>query len=286
MKSFFIDLDTDPHHSHEISKGYDPGCLHFHTHYEIIIVRSGDMRITNSERTVDYNGPCIILNAPYSFHEIISNAEKEYDRYEFHFSDSCINRIETSILDIYTLYRSPLAVIPLTESSENEIYPILGALSDEPDRGNLNCLIIACMLEIAQHNFKSSIVKYGDVENPPGNVHFDKTSSNRSYISNVISYINTHFSENISAEELSKMCFISRQKLDSDFKKSMGITLKQYIINVRIANSVKMLYAGERIADITYACGFANESHFIRIFKQRIGVSPLQYRKNSGSTLS
>jgi AraC family transcriptional regulator len=55
----------------------------------------------------------------------------------------------------------------------------------------------------------------------------------------------------------------------------------EYIRKLRIEKAVRYILNTEemRLTEISYACGFADQSHFIRTFKNIVGVTPLHFRK-------
>jgi AraC family transcriptional regulator len=63
------------------------------------------------------------------------------------------------------------------------------------------------------------------------------------------------------------------------FKQSMGMTPHQYVIQQRIKRAQDLL--SDRtlaISEISLACGFANQSHFTRLFRTLTGMTPKAYR--------
>ena len=64
------------------------------------------------------------------------------------------------------------------------------------------------------------------------------------------------------------------------FKKNTNITPHEYLLNVRIQNAKKLLYAsGQSVEDIAKSCGFNSTSHFIRVFKKYTNITPKQFRQ-------
>ncbi|MBQ7932909.1 MAG: helix-turn-helix domain-containing protein [Clostridia bacterium] len=97
-----------------------------------------------------------------------------------------------------------------------------------------------------------------------------------------------HKHDSVSAPELSvaELCrkfYISRQVLYALFRDEFGDTVGNYILNKRLTEAKRLLKeTGSPISDIARTVGFADYSYFIRLFRKHIGMTPLQYRKNSG----
>lgn len=94
------------------------------------------------------------------------------------------------------------------------------------------------------------------------------------------SYIQAHLGENISNSRLANMCGVSLPYFIKCFKNRYRQTPQQYIRRKRILKARHLLTrTSMSISQITEQLGFCNDSHFIRIFKNSEGVTPLCYRK-------
>jgi len=96
----------------------------------------------------------------------------------------------------------------------------------------------------------------------------------------VNSYIDDHFSEDLSLERLSSEFYISKFYLTREYKKIYGRTIFQHIINVRINYGKKLLRFSDRsIDEIAHMCGFNDQSYFARQFKKAENLTCFSYRK-------
>ena len=98
-------------------------------------------------------------------------------------------------------------------------------------------------------------------------------------IKDVIEYINRHFHEAITLEQMAKHFSISKSHLSSYFRKYIGVSPYEYLLNVRLEQAKRLLTHGGSITDVCYACGFSDYSHFIQFFKKRTGMTPHKYQK-------
>lgn len=96
----------------------------------------------------------------------------------------------------------------------------------------------------------------------------------------VLDYIATHFSQNISLEDMAKQAGISPYHFSRLFKRTVGESPHQFVMAYRVEQARKMLQDITRpMIDIAHACGFADQAHFSRVFKQLQGETPNQWRK-------
>jgi AraC-like DNA-binding protein len=92
-------------------------------------------------------------------------------------------------------------------------------------------------------------------------------------------FIDTHFAERIQLSTLAGACGVSRFHLIRLFRAGVGVPPHAYLKQRRVAHAVVMLRNGVPVATIAYACGFADQSHLTRAFKQTYGFPPGAYQR-------
>lgn len=111
----------------------------------------------------------------------------------------------------------------------------------------------------------------------------DESTSNQSIyekVKQVSEYIDTHYSEKITLESLSKEFFISKFHLAREFKRITGSTLGSYLLGRRISNAKNLLrFTNASIEEIGQSCGIPDTGYFIKVFKKAENMTPKQYRK-------
>jgi len=104
---------------------------------------------------------------------------------------------------------------------------------------------------------------------------------NKTLISGVNSYIETHLDEKLSTSEIAKALNYNRSYLSRRYKELTGNKLIEQIWNTRIAKAKEMLKQEEvKISDIYSELGFDSSQYFIRIFRKYTNLSPQEYRDN------
>ncbi|ERI92529.1 transcriptional regulator, AraC family [Clostridiales bacterium oral taxon 876 str. F0540] len=100
-------------------------------------------------------------------------------------------------------------------------------------------------------------------------------------LNDVILYLHTNYQNKITIEELTKAFHINRTTLSEKFRASTGMSIKDYLIKLRIKLSAVMLRDTLLpISEIMYRTGFNEASHFSRTFKKYMDCAPSDYRRD------
>ncbi|MDE6339900.1 MAG: AraC family transcriptional regulator [Muribaculaceae bacterium] len=106
-------------------------------------------------------------------------------------------------------------------------------------------------------------------------------------IAKVCGYINTHISSDLSLQSLSEIACMSESHFLRVFKKEMGMTPAQYIIQHRIETAqLLLLLDKEPVKNIALTLGFSDPSHFVKTFKKIKGMTPNEFRMRSAPDLA
>lgn len=99
------------------------------------------------------------------------------------------------------------------------------------------------------------------------------------YIKEAINYIEQNFQNNITIEDIAAVCGINRSYFGKIFRKSIGRSPQEFLMNYRMAKATELLkLTSLSIADIGSAVGYENQLHFSRAFKTIYGISPREWR--------
>ncbi|ADG18846.1 helix-turn-helix transcriptional regulator [Paraburkholderia atlantica] len=91
----------------------------------------------------------------------------------------------------------------------------------------------------------------------------------------------TRLADGVPLIELARECNLSTSTFVRAFRRSTGMSPHQWLMARRIDSAVALMGDHSRsLADIALLCGFADQSHFTRVFTARLGVRPGVYRAN------
>lgn len=101
-------------------------------------------------------------------------------------------------------------------------------------------------------------------------------------ITHAVDYIDKHYGEITSNEEIAAALHYHPNHLNRLFKQHIGTTLHRYLIDVRIKKAADLLMRTElSILEISDMVGFENPNHFSYVFTKSYGTPPTKFRRSS-----
>jgi AraC family transcriptional regulator len=96
-----------------------------------------------------------------------------------------------------------------------------------------------------------------------------------------IDYIQAHLGEDLSLSDIAARLGMSQYYFCHLFKRSTGMSPHQYLMRQRLEQAKHLLKQREQtITWVAIECGFANQSHFAKCFRQYTGMNPKQFRNS------
>ena len=258
------------HHTFSFESGETCFQSHWHERLEILYIISGKMHLyMDGNYYVASAGQTVIIS-PMLTHKGI--ADEGGIKYEVIAVDiSKFSNLSTASHKYLTsLAEQKILFYPLTEhpAITSSITSLLACLNDEHSRNPLCSM--GKMFELIGLFYEYCLFETSQPTKP--NADF----------SEVLEYINEHFTEDIMAKDISKKFGYDNTYFCRKFKTTIGTTVMQYIRRLRLGKAKDLLINTEdSIKDIAWKCGFADISHLSNSFKKKYGLSPIEYRNRS-----
>ena len=101
-------------------------------------------------------------------------------------------------------------------------------------------------------------------------------------IRGVVDYIAAHYGEeNLSNAQIAEYFHFSPAYMNVLFKQEMKVTLKQYLSSYRLERAKRLLEQDYmKITEIAEKCGYANANYFAKVFRDSVGMTPVEYRES------
>lgn len=97
-----------------------------------------------------------------------------------------------------------------------------------------------------------------------------------------IDFMQLRYSQPLTLADVAKASHLSVSRLAHLFREEMGVTIVDYLTNLRIHHAKRLLMMSEsNCTRICYEVGYNNQSYFTRVFKQITGLTPRQFRQQN-----
>lgn len=245
------------------SDGFTSFSTHWHDYMELIMIKDGSLIVTINSAQKEVSKGELLIIPPKQNHAGTPgpNGAKIYSI--FLDLDALTNKTNRCVYIIDNLLNEKYDLINSTD--DPEIIRIINELIDYNKKRNSLCL---------QGKALEFIGKFLDLSN----INSYISSSNA--IQDIIDFIQLHFSEEVTVNQLSEKFNYSKSHLCRIFKYNTGTTISNYIKILRVEHGKKLLQeTNDGINQISLACGFSDFSYFCRCFKELTGFSPLSFRK-------
>lgn len=120
----------------------------------------------------------------------------------------------------------------------------------------------------------------------PQNVKANKQtmiSQDETRVKSAIMYIEEHFHEQITLEDLADSIHVSKSECCRCFKRTLQLTPIEYLMKYRILQAANMLQRNDpkarSMSELAFSVGFNNASYFNKVFRQFLGCTPSEYKK-------
>lgn len=102
------------------------------------------------------------------------------------------------------------------------------------------------------------------------------------HVQEAIAYIKNYYSQKITVEDIANYLALNRSYLYTIFMNSLGISPKDFLTEFRISRGKEQLaLTNLSVEEIAVSCGYRNSLAFGKVFKQKVGITPTQYRNDN-----
>lgn len=247
---------------------------HYHEVYELYYLYEGDRLYYIAGKTYRVARGNFVLIPPYENHSTGKSSPVGYDRFLLHFSREYIDRlIAKSGGSIAEALRREERIFPIEFQKQGFVEALLATMLTEYEERPAG---FDQFLETAVTQLLLLIGRSGT--NTGVNEQYDADTVHKT-VSEAVAYINLHYAESLSLDEMAARFFVSPGYFSHAFKRITGLPFVKYVNGVRIKEAQRLL----RTRDITVAAtaeavGFAGTTHFGRVFKEITGQTPMEYK--------
>lgn len=247
--------------------------LHFHETLELMLVLNdgGALFINNAMYPLRKN--MVLVLKENVLHRSVSTDDKViFRRYVLHILPGTLQKLSTSETNFYKILHNCTPCIQLDDGRAKLLCSQLEELRTPSDPNEFGADIRRRITLLEILILISGSVQYGEVQTGVRTPDYEKVLP-------ILSYIQDHFTEQFTIDELADHFHLSKYYLCHMFKKGTGFSVMEYVIQMRILEAQKQLRKGCSVQEAGDLAGFQSYAHFIRTFNNYIGTSPKQYAK-------
>ncbi len=257
---------------HEISSRMNSHGLHAHDTYEFYIHIRGGRFYCIEDTTFELNPNDLLIIPPLHMHGLVCDRNLvDYERCYLSLSGEDIQRFGFGELDLIKSINEfaekrhcPISLSQNQALICKDILTTLSGINSSAPTLESFQLILSFLNIVFQ---KIDTFQSAKAESLPENPILD-----------VLHYINSHYTEDISLSELTKLFGMSESAISHEFKRYVNRSIYDYILAKRVLKAKELLYSKQSLSEISSICGFNDYSNFLRVFKKRTGMSPKEYR--------
>ncbi len=247
---------------------FDEG-FHSHEYYEVVFYISGKVEYVCENDVFKPMPGLIVASMPDTMHTARLIADSKYDRYVFYmkrdFFSYCGQQLE---LPAFFSANGGHGAIQPDEEQFAQLQVLAKAADEASARGTAEGRALAHSFIVQFFALLSGdIAAVGQKDKLPENV------------ARIKKYIDTYYSSIEGVSEIAAYFFYSREHASRLFRQYFNITLSEYLMQRRVAESSKLLLEGESVAQACYAVGFRSVSSYINAFRRITGCLPSEYKK-------
>ena len=247
--------------------------LHFHESVELLLslCDGGDFFIGQDMYPIQKN-MLFLLDSAVLHRTVHERTDQPYRRYIMHILPTALERLSTAQTDFARSFRSAKTCTVLDPQQMRELTELFRQLENVPDPERFggdvrqNILLLELLLKLCD------IWQAAETESGIVNPDYERVAP-------VLQYIQDHFTETFTLDDLARQFSISKYHLCHIFKNVTGFSVMEYVIQRRIILARELLRQPISVQEAGERAGFQTNSHFIRTFSAYTGMSPKRYAR-------
>lgn len=266
----------------------NPVQTHRHDFIEIAIILSGNgtqvLHTSNNERItvpVARGDICTVMQG--QSHAYTFRSDESISIINILFNRAILQKVATYDEDrmdlcefvegMANIFRQKPTVLHLSDEGLNRVCGLVErieaeTIGREPGAGTMVLLSFAEILTCLYREYR--------------NQSLNQSPTDVGWVSKLIAYLDRHFQEEITLEQLSALTHFSTRQITRRFKETVGVSVSKYILLQRIALARNLLTSTDmKITNIATEVGFSNPSYFCEQFRRVVSCTPKEFRTQS-----
>jgi AraC-like DNA-binding protein len=257
---------------HEIGKDRFFKIWHAGADHLLIYMNTDGGSIVCSEKTYPIKKGVLCFIGAGKYHYTMPDEPEQYERTKLTFDEGLISSLldGKSFLSRFSKEAFVYAVIP--SELDGEVECLFSEIREaEQDLRYRDVILLHSTLKLLVLLDRYSL---------------ESTQPSSGFINKAVEYICANIFHEMTIDEICTAIHVSKYHFCRTFRATMHMTVMDYILKTRIVIAEGMLRKSKlSVTEISEQCGFSSISYFCRVFKEEIGKTPLEYRKENASSV-
>lgn len=272
------DNEESIHFGHQISTQWTMDNIHIHNRYELNLSLTEGHKFFINDRIYHAQKGDLFFFSNLDLHRNMVPLDVTYERFLIFFDSAVLDNIiedMPSLLDMFhgdgrqlknKLSLSKDELVSLRQFLVDTIYELKRLSQNQFMFKKIK--LIELLLKL--HNIYKKRLLLNEITT------FSQTNDR---LIPIIDFLSNHYTESFTIDDIAKNFYINKSYLCKLFKEETGFTINDYISGKRILLAKKLLKSGLSVMEASEQVGYNSDTHFIRMFKKFIGLTPKQYAK-------
>ncbi len=249
--------------------------LHHHDFYEVYFFLSGNVQYNIESRSYLLSPGDILLMSPMELHQpIFQGEQRPYERIVLWINKRFLEGLclpGQDLTDCFDTTRPGHTNLLSTDGMKRQMLvfqleQLINTVENQEPYAEIYALSYLVQVMVQLNRLSRQAGQNENVKEVKDSVMF-----------HILTYINEHYSEDLSLDLLANKFFISKYHLSREFQRLVGTSVHRYIVLKRLVMAKQMMSEGMPSSLVYQHCGFGDYSNFYRAFKGEYQMSPKEF---------
>lgn len=276
-KNFVASIERFMPHTFQAKQGEGLFMSHAHEYDELTLILEGEGYYSSAEQNIKVTAGDLILISSGSHHGFVCT--QPWQGISVHFFYSRMPAYSQYLYSQVFLNSANLRIARLNEEDRSWAEISLSRMEEEwsmQPGSDFSYDLMRIVFETVLLLFHRNTITAQPLEK----------TTDKDIFQEVLKEIHRSYNLPITIREIASRHFLSESVLRKKFTRALGISPKQYLINLRLEEAKRLLQQTDKPIDfISSAVGFTSSSRFYELFEKATGVTPLNWRRQNQKLL-
>lgn len=228
-----------------------------HTYYEVMFYMGDELPLLTESGLRRIKSSTLLIIPKETYHFFRLEEKQGFLRIKISIPEGLIQEasLQTLMAEMKVIEKPAENIMTLLE----KLQLMLKEPSDPPQKFHVYCVTLLLLAELNLYHSQHFAVNVNKASN---------------IVTQILDYIGDHLSEDLTIDALAKRINYSPSGITHCFKKELGMSIHKYITMRRMILAEKLIKNGEKISNVSSACGYREYSSFYKAYTKFYGYPP------------